>query len=142
MPIFNHDLFHSNSPATVPLQLYQGSHYLARSRSLCLDLYNASNFYKRGSFFLSWLCNPQGAGAGASCMGASPGRLWHAREPRLQEFESRLFLQQSSYTRQEWATGRKTRQNGRKMTSFRGVMAKLGACVDNELGGSALHQCR
>jgi len=33
-------------------------------------------------------------------------------------------------------------QNGRKMTSFRGAMAKLGAGVDNELGGSALHQCR
>jgi hypothetical protein len=31
------------------------------------------------------------------------------------------------------------RQNGRKMTSFRGAMAKLGAGVDNELGGSALH---
>ena len=36
----------------------------------------------------------------------------------------------------------KPRQNGRKMTSFRGTMAKLGAGVDNELGGSALHQCR
>jgi len=36
----------------------------------------------------------------------------------------------------------KTRQNGRKMTSFRGAMAKLGAGVDNELGGSAPHQCR
>ena len=34
------------------------------------------------------------------------------------------------------------RQNGRKMTSFRGAMAKLGAGVDNELGGSAPHQCR
>jgi len=34
------------------------------------------------------------------------------------------------------------RQNSRKMTSFRGAMAKLGAGVDNELGGSALHQCR
>jgi len=37
---------------------------------------------------------------------------------------------------------RKPHQNGRKMTSFRGAMAKLGACVDNELGGSAPHQCR
>ena len=37
---------------------------------------------------------------------------------------------------------RKTRQNGRKMTSFRGATAKLGACVDNELGGLAPHQCR
>ena len=36
----------------------------------------------------------------------------------------------------------KTRQNGRKMTSFRGATAKLGACVDNELGGLAPHQCR
>jgi len=36
----------------------------------------------------------------------------------------------------------KPRQNGRKMTSFRGGMAKLGAGVDNELGGSAPHQCR
>ena len=36
----------------------------------------------------------------------------------------------------------KPRQNGRKMTSFRGAMAKLGAGVDNELGGSAPHQCR
>ena len=36
----------------------------------------------------------------------------------------------------------KTRQNGRKMTSFWGAMAKLGACVDNELGGLAPHQCR
>ena len=35
-----------------------------------------------------------------------------------------------------------TRQNGRKMTSFSGVMAKLGAGVDNELGGSASYQCR
>jgi len=35
-----------------------------------------------------------------------------------------------------------TRQNGTKMTSFRGAMAKLGAGVDNELGGSAPHQCR
>jgi len=34
------------------------------------------------------------------------------------------------------------RQKGRKMTSFRGATAKLGACVDNELGGSAPHQCR
>jgi len=34
------------------------------------------------------------------------------------------------------------RQNGRKMTSFRGAMAKLGAGVDNELGGSAPHQCK
>ena len=34
------------------------------------------------------------------------------------------------------------RQNGRKMTSFRGATAKLGACVDNELGGLAPHQCR
>jgi len=37
---------------------------------------------------------------------------------------------------------RSSRQNGRKMTSFRGAMAKLGAGVDNELGGSAPHQCR
>jgi len=37
---------------------------------------------------------------------------------------------------------KKNRQNGRKMTSFRGAMAKLGAGVDNELGGSAPHQCR
>jgi len=29
---------------------------------------------------------------------------------------------------------KKTRQNVTKMTSFRGVMAKLGAGVDNELG--------
>jgi len=36
----------------------------------------------------------------------------------------------------------KPRQNGRTMTSFRGTMAKLGAGVDNELSGSALHQCR
>jgi len=36
----------------------------------------------------------------------------------------------------------KPRQNGRKMTSFRGAMAKLGAGMDNELGGSAPHQCR
>jgi len=36
----------------------------------------------------------------------------------------------------------KPRQNGRKMTSFRGTMAKLGAGVDNELGESAPHQCR
>ena len=36
----------------------------------------------------------------------------------------------------------KARQNGTKMTSFRGAMAKLGAGVDNELGGSAPHQCR
>jgi len=36
----------------------------------------------------------------------------------------------------------KPRQNGRKMTSFRGATAKLGAGVDNELGGSAPHQCR
>jgi len=36
----------------------------------------------------------------------------------------------------------KTRQNGRKMTSFRGATAKLGGCVDNELDGLALHQCR
>ena len=28
------------------------------------------------------------------------------------------------------------------MTSFREAMAKLGAGVDNELGGSAPHQCR
>jgi len=35
-----------------------------------------------------------------------------------------------------------TRQNGRKMTLFRGAMAKLGAGVDNELGGSAPQQCR
>ena len=37
---------------------------------------------------------------------------------------------------------RKPRQNGRKMTSFRGATAKLGADVDNELGGLAPHQCR
>ena len=37
---------------------------------------------------------------------------------------------------------KKPRQNGRKMTSFRGFMAELGAGVDNELGGSAPHQCR
>jgi len=37
---------------------------------------------------------------------------------------------------------KKPRQNGRKMSSFRGAMAKLGAGVDNELGGSAPHQCR
>jgi len=37
---------------------------------------------------------------------------------------------------------RDTRQNGRRMTSFWGAMAKLGAGVDNELGGSAPHQCR
>ena len=37
---------------------------------------------------------------------------------------------------------KKTRQNGRKMTSFREATAKLGACVDNELGGLAPHQCR
>jgi len=36
----------------------------------------------------------------------------------------------------------KPRQNGRKMTSFRWDMEKLGAGVDNELGGSAPHQCR
>jgi len=36
----------------------------------------------------------------------------------------------------------KPRPNGRKMTSFRGAMAKLGAGVDNELGGLALYQCR
>jgi len=30
-------------------------------------------------------------------------------------------------------------QNGRKMTSFQGATAKLGACVDNELGGLAPH---
>jgi len=39
-------------------------------------------------------------------------------------------------------TGKKPHQNGRKMTSFWGAMAKLGAGVDNELGGSAPHQCR
>ena len=37
---------------------------------------------------------------------------------------------------------KKPRQKGRTMTSFRGAMAKLGAGVDNELGGSAPHQCR
>jgi len=37
---------------------------------------------------------------------------------------------------------RKTRQNVRKMTSFWGATAKLGACMNNELGGSAPHQCR
>ena len=37
---------------------------------------------------------------------------------------------------------KKPRQNGRKMISFREAMAKLGAGVDNELGGSAPHQCR
>ena len=31
----------------------------------------------------------------------------------------------------------KPRQNGRRMTSFRGAMAKLGAGVDTELIGSA-----
>jgi len=39
----------------------------------------------------------------------------------------------------------KPRQNGRKMTRFGGPwagMAKLGAGVDNELGGSAPHRCR
>jgi len=36
----------------------------------------------------------------------------------------------------------KTRETGRKMTSCRGVTAKLGAAVDNELGGLAPHQCR
>ena len=35
---------------------------------------------------------------------------------------------------------KKPRQNGRKMTSFRGDMAELGAGEDNELGGSAPHQ--
>ena len=35
-----------------------------------------------------------------------------------------------------------TRQNGRKMTSFRGCTAKLAAWVGCELGGSAPHQCR
>jgi len=30
-------------------------------------------------------------------------------------------------------------QNGRKMTSFRGAVAKLGAGVDNELGGLGPH---
>jgi len=34
------------------------------------------------------------------------------------------------------------RQNGRRMISFWGAMAKLGAGVDNELGGSDQHQCR
>ena len=29
-----------------------------------------------------------------------------------------------------------------KMTWFQGATAKLGAAVDNELGGSAPHQCR
>ena len=37
---------------------------------------------------------------------------------------------------------KKPRQNGRKMTSFRDATAKLGAGVDNELGGLAPHQCR
>ena len=37
---------------------------------------------------------------------------------------------------------KKPRRNGSKMTSFRGAMAKLGAGVDNKLGGSAPHQCR
>ena len=36
----------------------------------------------------------------------------------------------------------KTRQNGRRMTSFRGATAKLAAWVGSELGGSAPHQCR
>ena len=38
--------------------------------------------------------------------------------------------------------GGKDRQNGRKMTSFRGATAKLAAWVGRELGGSAPHQCR
>jgi len=37
----------------------------------------------------------------------------------------------------------KPRQNGRKMTSlWKAGMTKLGAGVDNELGGSAPHKCR
>jgi len=39
----------------------------------------------------------------------------------------------------EYTYGKKTHQNGRKMTSFGGATAKLAACVDNELGGSAPH---
>jgi len=53
-----------------------------------------------------------------------------------QSLPFRTSLPYSAACRQE-----KTRQNGRKMTSFRGATAKLGACVDNELGGSAPHQC-
>jgi len=40
------------------------------------------------------------------------------------------------------ASTEKPRQNGRTMTSFWGAMAKPGAGVDNELGGSAPNQCR
>jgi len=42
----------------------------------------------------------------------------------------------------EYTLPRKTRQNGRKMTSFGGDTAKLAAWVGRELGGSAPHQCR
>jgi len=37
---------------------------------------------------------------------------------------------------------KKTLKNGRKISSFRGATAKLGAGVDNKLGGLAPYQCR
>jgi len=60
--------------------------------------------------------------------------------PRLRPTQTRTF--ETGTLCGDWWRAPKTRQNGRKMTSFRGATAKLGACVNNELGGPALHQCR
>ena len=65
----------------------------------------------------------------ASCKVAKPSKPWAARQPSVQ---AKAFKQEQL----------KPRQNGRKMTSFVGAMAKLGAGVDNELGGLAPRQCR
>ena len=62
---------------------------------------------------------------------------WERFIPFLTSFTEQVRLPFSP-----WFTLENTRQNGRRMTSFWGAMAKLGAGVDNELGGSALHQCR
>ena len=61
---------------------------------------------------------------------------------KFRPFESALSLSVFPALERAIYIHTKTRQNGRKMTLFRGAMAKLGAGVDNELGGSAPHQCR
>ena len=52
-----------------------------------------------------------------------------------------MFFSSDCVLGAQWRLSREDDTYG-KMTSFRGATAKLGACVDNELGGLAPHQCR
>jgi len=64
------------------------------------------------------------------------------KEQQTKKHKTRIAQRSRQKKRKLEEQTRKTRQNGRKMTSFRGAIAKLAACVDNELGGSPPHQCR